>query len=129
MPKVFFEDAGLRNFTINNFSPVNRRTDAGALVENAIYSQLAKNLSFHEELHFWRTKHGSEVDFIVKQRSREPVPVEVKYRNFNQPRIPSGFRAFVKEYRPQKGFIITKNFWAKQRLGGTDIFWLPTWAV
>ena len=129
MPKVFFEDTGLRNFTINDFSPLNRRTDTGSLVENAVYSQLAKSLRFHEELRFWRTKHGSGVDFVIEQKPQEPVPVEVKYQNFNQPQIPSGFRAFVKEYRPQKGFIVTKDFWATKKLGETEIFWLPVWAV
>jgi len=129
MPKVFFEDTGLRNFAINDFSPLNRRVDAGALIENAVYSQLAKSLDFYKELHFWRTKHGSEVDFVIEQKPREAVPVEVKYQTFNQPRVPSGFQAFVKDYQPQKGFIVTRDFWATKMLGGTEVFWLPAWAI
>jgi len=129
MPKVFFEDTGLRNFTINNFSPLNQRTDSGSLVENAAYNQLAKSLSFYKEMHFWRTKHGSEVDFVIEQEPEGPVPIEIKYQTFSKPQIPSGLRAFVKDYQPQKGFVVTKEFWATQKLGKTEIFWLPAWAV
>ena len=55
MPKIFFDDTGLRNTAISNISKLEQRPDKGQLVENAIYSQLIKNLASADELLFWRT--------------------------------------------------------------------------
>ena len=37
--KVFFNDTGLRNFLINNFSSLSSRVDSGALFENAVFGE------------------------------------------------------------------------------------------
>ena len=36
MPKLYFEDTGMRNFAINNFNPLRLREDAGFILENYI---------------------------------------------------------------------------------------------
>jgi predicted AAA+ superfamily ATPase len=66
MPKVYFSDTGLRNTLLNNFSPIADRTDKGALLENYLLKRLSA-IYGHDEVMFWRTASGHEVDFIVKE--------------------------------------------------------------
>lgn len=65
--KVYFYDNGIRNAIIANFSPVENRSDAGALWENYLISERIKKISFDgifANSWFWRTKEQQEVDYI-----------------------------------------------------------------
>lgn len=64
MPKVYFLDSGLRNFFADNFTNLLYREDRGAVLENAVFRQLIGNHEF-DEIRFWRTTQGHEVDFVV----------------------------------------------------------------
>ena len=77
MPKVYLLDTGLRNCLLNNFEPLPFRQDKGALWEN-VYFRLLLNIYPLEELFYWRTSAGNEVDFVVPNISN-PYAVEVKY--------------------------------------------------
>ncbi len=87
MPKVFFLDLGLRNFFLKDFRPYEVRADKGALLENATFRQLLENYDF-EEIKFWRTTSGREVDFVVGDEKVFEVKVQVgkfarkKYQSF-----------------------------------------------
>ena len=74
-PKVYFSDTGLRNYIVNDFRPVDSRLDGGALLENAAAAQIAKQ---NLELYYWRTKKGSEVDFVVDLPERRKLALEIK---------------------------------------------------
>lgn len=74
MPKVFFNDLGLRNFLKNDFRTILERDDAGQLIENGFYRQLLDRFD-SEQLKYWRTITGKEVDFIV---DNERLAFEVK---------------------------------------------------
>lgn len=68
MAKIYFFDCGLRNALIDNFQPIETRSDAGALFENLVVSESYKaNIygGFGYTLHFWRTTDGSEVDLVL----------------------------------------------------------------
>lgn len=73
MRKVFFYDVGLRNFFVDNFKPFVVREDRGAVLENAAFRQFLEHYDT-EEIRFWRTTNGQEVDFVL----REEKAVEVK---------------------------------------------------
>ncbi len=75
--KYYLFDLGIRNMLLKDFSPLATRTDAGLIAESVVESSLRRRLQPHETLHFWRTKQGDEVDFILC-RDRTPVPIEVK---------------------------------------------------
>lgn len=65
--KVYFYDCGIRNAVINNFKPLNERTDSGALWENYIISERLKFLQYQNmdaQHYFWRTTQQQEIDFI-----------------------------------------------------------------
>ncbi|MEW6007143.1 MAG: ATP-binding protein [bacterium] len=128
MPKVFFYDVGLRNQVIRNASPLALRADAGALMENYLFSYLINNLGIEEELKFWRTKSGNEVDFVVES-GETLLPIEVKYRAGKKDTIPSGIRFFLQKYNPKKALIITRDYLGKRINNGVEIYFIPVYLL
>jgi predicted AAA+ superfamily ATPase len=77
MPKAYLLDNGLRNCLINNFEMPVFRLDKGELWENQYFRLLADKYSL-DEIFFWRTSDGNEVDFVLN-RIEQPYSVEVKF--------------------------------------------------
>ena len=93
MPKVYFQDIGIRNFLLNNFEILSKRTDNGQVFENIIFRQLYdKSKEKNTSLRFWRTKDGNEVDFIYNQTQA----YEVKYND--KKFSPSKYKRFKTMY-------------------------------
>lgn len=93
--KVFFWDTGIRNALLNAFSTDAFRPDIGALWENWVIAEVAKQNVLRggpAELFFWRTRTQSEVDLVVKQAGKLRA-FDVKW----SPRRRSG-RAFRDSY-------------------------------
>ncbi len=109
MPKVYFYDTGLRNRIINDFRNVEDRTDAGALIENAVFKNLIKRVENKESIKFWRLKYGVEVDFIIDEE--EVIPFEVKMKKTDN--IPAGMASFLNVYNVKEAFICNKETVAK----------------
>ncbi len=68
--KVYFWDTGIRNALLNEFSLNPLRADIGRLWENWVVAEVAKqNLlsGRRQELYFWRSRAGSEVDLVIKE--------------------------------------------------------------
>lgn len=122
-PKVYFHDLGLRHHILNNFSPVEIRTDAGAIIEN--HSFLCLKNSFPDNaLNYWRTTAKAEVDFILNL-DKEIIPIEAKYQTFKRPKISRSLRSFIKTYKPQKALIITRDYWQTEKIENTTIMFAP----
>lgn len=67
--KIYFWDTGIRNALLKEFSGNLNRSDIGALWENWVVAEFAKNNLLEgrkKNLYFWRSREGSEVDLIVK---------------------------------------------------------------
>ena len=65
--KVYFYDLGIRNALINNFNPLDLRSDSGALWENFFISERIKfnhNRRQHVNAYFWRTYDRAELDYL-----------------------------------------------------------------
>jgi len=97
MPKVYFVDTGIRNAIINNFNPLELHTDRGELFENFIYQQLYYQKSYLSEIHFWKTRNGQEVDFVVNDEG-DLTAYEVKFGGGKS----NHFAAFSKAYPQAK---------------------------
>jgi uncharacterized protein len=70
--KIFFWDTGIRNALLNAYSTDEFRPDIGALWENWVIAEVAKQNALFgatAELFFWRTRAQSEVDLVVKRGS------------------------------------------------------------
>jgi uncharacterized protein len=76
MPKVYLSDSGLRNSLLNNFQSLVMRNDMGEIWENLVFRILAEKYGV-DDIHFWRTTSGNEVDFVLPYLS-EPKAIELK---------------------------------------------------
>lgn len=97
MPKVYFNDLGLRNAFLNRFSDIHSRQDKGELLENYVFNHFNENNPY-AQIRFWRTTAKQEVDFIVTEEFQHAWEVKWsgnlykpnKYKIFNTtyPNIP-----------------------------------------
>ncbi len=95
MPKIFYADLGIRNYLVNNFSPIALREDKGDLLENYVANLLKSKYNL-ENLKFWRTQSKQEVDFVVQDQFSKYLAYEVKFqrKSFKQ----SKYSFFMKSY-------------------------------
>jgi len=126
-PKVYFLDLGLRNALIVDFRLLDLRFEKGAMVENFVF----QNFYYRKELshlYFWRTKMGTEVDFILDYQG-EIVPFEVKYQEFDKEKISRSFLSFCDTYKPKRGVVLTKNYFGQKKINQTKILFLPVYFI
>jgi len=123
VPKVYFFDLGLRNYIIDNFNPLEKRTDSGALIENLVFLSLKNNFP-EAAINYWRTIAKAEVDFVLRIKD-EKIPIEVKYQSFKEPKISRSLRSFIKSYKTKRAIVVTKDFWGKIKLNDTSILFVP----
>lgn len=95
MPKVYFNDLGLRNALLNQFLPIFQRLDKGMVLENYAYIRL-RTLYGNDLLHYWRTSDGNEIDFIIAHGPDRGNAIEIKYdaETFN----PAKYKKFQDSY-------------------------------
>jgi predicted AAA+ superfamily ATPase len=123
-PKVFLLDNGLRNQLLHDFRPWEERADTGPLLESWVASELIKALPEGSTLHFWRSASGAEVDFVVA-RGERCLPIEVKAEGRGRPLLPRSLRSFLDAYRPPAALLVHPGLTHSERIGETNIEWLP----
>jgi len=116
-PKVYFNDIGFRNFTINNFNKLDIREDKGFVFENFIYLILKDKSGSRYNINFWRTKAGAEMDFIIL-KNLKPIPIEAKAKYFKKPLITQSMRSFINTYKPGTAFVINLNLNEEIKING-----------
>jgi uncharacterized protein len=114
MPKVFFNDLGLRNAIISQYNPINQRADKSQITENLTYIRL-RQLNDLDNIRYWRTADGNEVDFVVKTAYNEGFAIECKYSNTEFKA--TKYKKFTENY-PQYQL----NCWAFEAEGNNSIF-------
>ncbi|CAB5092712.1 hypothetical protein D3OALGA1CA_2931 [Olavius algarvensis associated proteobacterium Delta 3] len=121
-PKFYFVDNGFRNMAIKNFLPTSSRTDAGALNENFIATELVKK---GYTLRYWRTKSKAEVDFIIEEGG-EIIPLEVKTTPEKRS-VSRSFRSFLEKYEPPRGYISSQQMVDNVRINDIPVSIVPHW--
>jgi predicted AAA+ superfamily ATPase len=108
-PKVYFVDNGIRNQLLNAFSAdIPLRTDKGALMENWVFSELYKRLPLTAAIHFWRSRAGGEVDFVVDQAGKLTA-LEVKSADLDRPRLSRAAHSFIDAYQPERFVVLNRS--------------------
>jgi uncharacterized protein len=96
--KIYFWDLGIRNGLINNFEPLDFRSDKGALWENFCIVERRKN-NMADDLYindyYWR-KDKAEIDY-VEVRDSKINAYEYKYSDKKTAKLPSAFAASYPE--------------------------------
>jgi predicted AAA+ superfamily ATPase len=111
MPKLYFMDTGIRNIIVGDLNSLEGRRDSGSLVENSVFLMLLTGKGPLEEIYYWRTKAGAEMDFVLKEEGESLRGYEVKYRPFKKAKISRSTRSFINEYSPALTCICTRDFY------------------
>lgn len=127
-PILYFIDNGFRNYALRNFNDLSTRTDAGLLVEGLVFQEIYKYITqnfLNYAVHYWRTKSGAEVDFVIYKNDASFIPVEVKYRRMSSPSITRGYRSFLQAYQPKRAVVVTKDFLGSELFEGVIVEFIP----
>jgi predicted AAA+ superfamily ATPase len=71
--RYYFIDPGIRNALINNFNPLSRRDDVGALWEGYLVCERLKKQEYeglYSNNYFWRTYDQKEVDWVEEREGK-----------------------------------------------------------
>lgn len=110
--KTYLYDLGVRNMLLKDFSVVSSRPDKGIILESFVFLKLQAMISHNMEIKFWRTKDGSEVDFILL-KDRKPIPIEVKSK-IASAEVPASLKRFIGRYPAVKSaYIINEQIEAE----------------
>ena len=74
--KIYFYDVGIRNALIGNTDPIDIRPDKGAIFENFFIAEKIKERAYSassSDIHFWRNRQGSEVDFVESENANKEI--------------------------------------------------------
>jgi len=122
--RCFFIDNGLRNFAVRQFNESENRTDYDALLENVIVSEILKNKNIDEEIYYWRTKSGAEIDIII-QKEGQFIPIEVKAGTSKIGTLTKSFHSFINSFSPRKAIFINKDKYAIIKVNRTTVYYIP----
>jgi predicted AAA+ superfamily ATPase len=127
-PVYYFIDNGFRNQSLRNFLALDKRSDLGLLVEGFILQEILKfraqnYLDFN--IHYWRTKSGAEVDFVLYKDPTQPLAIEVKYRNMQTPQLTRAFRSFIEAYKPNDAVVMTKSYLKQEKIENCWVHFIP----
>ena len=83
-----------------------RREDCGPLWEHVVLNELHARYG-RAPLHYWRTKHGNEIDFVLARRGQPPTAIECKWTadHFD----PAGLRAFRNRYPQGDNWVVAHD--------------------
>jgi len=68
------------------------------------------------------------MDFVVRYQG-EILPIEVKFSDFNQPKMSKSFSAFINSFQPKRGLILTKNYFGQRKLNNSSIVFWPIYLI
>jgi uncharacterized protein len=104
--KIYFFDNGIRNAVIGNFSPIETRSDAGALWENYLVAERFKVVEYQRNYarrYFWRTTDQQEIDY-VEELDGQFTAFEFKWNQAAKAKLPA---VFSEKYAPRAFHIVT----------------------
>lgn len=126
MPKLYLMDSGIINFSLGNFGRIDYRLNIGYYIENFVLNEIIKYKPIQYNLYFWRTKLGTEIDFML-QGNDELIPIEVKWQNITKPIIPRSFLSFFDTHKNVKrAVVVTKDISGKIQKEKTVVYFIPT---
>jgi uncharacterized protein len=128
-PTVYFSDPGFRNYALGVLGHLQRPDDLGFAFQNLVYLVLREKLRWSgAQIHFWRTKAKTEIDFVV-DTGRSTIPIEVKYRELTKPSPPRALDGFAAKYRPARCLVVNRSLRATVRMGDTEVRFTTIWEL
>jgi len=73
------------------------------------------------KLNYW--KPNDEVDFVISDK--EIIPVEAKYKNRISENDKNNLKNFMRKFKRDKAFLITKNLYGQEKVGKSSLYFIP----
>jgi predicted AAA+ superfamily ATPase len=125
-PIIYFSDPGLRNYSIQKFGHLNTPSEFGELFESFIHNFLKQETQFTGlDVRYWRTKSRAEVDFVLSAGNKVELPVEVKYKDLEEPKVTKSLRSFIKKYSPGKAVVVNLSLEKTVEVEDTKVKFIP----
>jgi len=105
-PKFYLFDVGVAGVITKRHIPEERGELFGKGFEHFIFMEISAHSSYSDlnyDIHYWRTKTGLEVDFIL---GNGEVAVEVKGTNRVDQTDLRALRVFIETYSPSKAILV-----------------------
>lgn len=118
MPKIFFEDTGMMNLLANK---VFSKIISGNLLETGVYALLRRNIPA-ENIYFWRTAKGQEIDFVVNDPLKNSVTA-IEVKTTQQNKSFSSLKFFKQNYSESQIYLCCINKLEKQPGDKVKIFY------
>jgi len=123
-PIYYFVDIGLRNFGTGKFGRLIHPEDLAMPFQNLVFNILREKIKRSgAQIHFWRTKDGAEVDFVLLT-GEGVVPVEVKVQEFKKPKVTRSLRIFIKKYNPSRALVVSLTSIKPITVHNTQVFFI-----
>ncbi len=127
-PIFYFADCGLANYTTGDFFLQDFST-LGFRFQNMMHAEIKHALSAGSStLHYWRTKDGAEVDFVIDTGKRM-IPIEIKLRALSRSKPPGGLMRFIKKYQSDTAYVINLSLKETIVVDRTTINFIPYFAL
>ena len=118
--KFYFFDVGVARVAARMPVPSETMTEYGKMFENYIFMELKAYIDYgmtDDELYFWRTREGYEVDFIIGHKAA----IEVKTsKNIGSKEL-RGLRAFMEENAVKDHIIVCRELFERTTEDGIRI--------
>jgi Holliday junction resolvase-like predicted endonuclease len=93
-----------------------------------VFQELVKRLTLLDEVRFWRSKNGAEVDFVVCRQDRM-VAVEVKATALRRPQLSRAARSFLHAYRPSCFGVVNSSLAMETEEQGVPVRFCRPWEL
>jgi predicted AAA+ superfamily ATPase len=128
-PAIYYKDLGLRNLALKLNGKLLDFGTMGMVFENFIFQILSQKFdAIQTPVKYWRTQDQAEVDFII-DRIRSVLPIEVKCRSMEKPKITRSLRSFIDTYQPEEAWIINLSLEKTELLGDTAVRFIPWFKI
>ena len=118
--KFYFFDIGVARTAARMPVPSETMTEYGKMFENYIFMELKAYIDYgmtDDELYFWRTREGYEVDFVIENK----VAIEVKTSKNITGKELKGLREFMKENAVKDYIIVCRELFERTTDDGIRI--------
>jgi hypothetical protein len=104
-PKVYWFDSGFVRFARGWSRPA--EVEMGTLWEHVVLNEIIGRIPY-VAVNYWRTKNGSEVDFVLTRPNAAPLAIECRWR-WAGARDAPGLTAFRRVYPGGRNLVVTSH--------------------
>lgn len=87
-----------------------------------MFAELYRASGILGNIHYWRTRHGLEVDFIF-QYNKKISAIEVKQQAMQKPILPRALCDFIDLYQPTQALVVNSNLSTTKKYNGIEVYW------